>query len=336
MDVFDFRKKLYKRGLDAVDARQSRAQTLQEARDAERKDATAARRQMPSKPKERPEDAEDTWVQKVEMGFTHGIAAAAPAIGGALASGVKSWLEGKGFAAGVALDPMTVMTPIVGTVVSLKDKHYQIQQLSLEVNEALNYIKSVKGWIAKVDTCETDLIAIQIEDIERYIKHNFLNASSFLQRLIEADKRAMQVLKDANKDPGSTVQHLKELQSDMFLELWPDYYRTDLNARMLKLIEIVKTSMMESILRGYDPTPGPKVCAKPRVIKELQTAKEPSESSVSAFLQSSAVMATMSADHAATPSAPSAGGRKTRTRTRSQIRRPALERSQRKVHQQYF
>lgn len=332
------RRKQYKEALNPAQERMKRLLARQVARETALQSTFAAerRKRAATVVQKKDEDVGEA-VRVTEMGLTHGIFAAAPTIGGALASGVKSWWEGKGFAAGLAVDPTTVLPAMAGVVVGLKDKHYQIQQLALEVNEALNYIDSVKQWIAKVETCETDLIASQVEDMETYIEQNFLNGSSFLQRLIAVDRRAMEVLRNANKDPEGTIARLKEMQSDMFVELLPDYYRSDLNARMLKLIEIVKTSIMESILRGNEPKGVPQVCTKPRIIKELQVANEPSVSSVSAFLNSDAVLANHTSSYS--PSIIAAGGRRSQRRRTSRSRsrsRATSKRRQRKVHKQYF
>lgn len=336
------RRKQYKEALNPAQERMKRLLARQVARETALQSTFAAgrRKRVANVVSNKKDEDVGEAVGVGEMGLTHGIFAAAPAVGGALASGVKSWWEGKGFAAGLpALDPTTALPAVAGVVVGLKDKHYQIQQLALEVNEALNYIDSVKQWISKVETCETDLIASQVQDMQTYIEQNFLNGSSFLQRLIAADRRAMEVLRNANKDPEGTIARLKELMADMFLDMWPDYYRSDLNARMLKLIEIVKTSIMESILRGNEPQGVPQICTKPKVIKELQVAKEPSVTSVSAFLKSDAVLANHTNSYS--PSILAAGGRRSQTRKTSRSRsrsrsRSTSKRRQRKVHKQYF
>jgi hypothetical protein len=191
-----------------------------------------------------------------KTGLTHGITA-----------GVKAWWENK---------DATVLTGVAGAIMQTRAKHYQLEQLALEVNDALHYIGSVKKWVAKVHTCETHWIEEQVVVLEAYMQDNFLGTHSFLQNMMDLDRRAMQVLKEASKDPEEGVRAAQRVQLDTFLELWPEHYRTDLNARMLRLVEVMKESMMDSMMNGDGAAVPPGVCELRRpVVAALRVGQAP-------------------------------------------------------------
>jgi hypothetical protein len=149
----------------------------------------------------------------------------------------------------------------------LLDKHRQIEELSMEVNDALQYIASVKKWTARAHGCETDRISAYVGQLETYISDNFLDSTSFLQRMVETDRRAMDILHVPR--PKRWVQRVL---ADSFINLWPQFYRSDFIGRATRLVEMVEASMMEAQLSQGSPG---SACAVHESHPRLQVGKSP-------------------------------------------------------------
>lgn len=189
-----------------------------------------------------------------------------------------------------------------GAVAGLADKHYQLKQLTMEVNDAIYYIQNVKRWLSKTRTCNEADIGELVTEIEAFIHKNFISSTGFFAALKEADKRAMEALANMKTDRAGTIrraqQFFNDTLNDAYTSMWPEYYRADLAFHMVRLIELVKDSMMQAMLKKT--TRGSSSCrAKP---KPLKLAKEAfTEKDVLKFVS---------------PSSAAAGGRSTTGRRR--------------------
>lgn len=191
-----------------------------------------------------------SWVPYIAQGVTNAAHFAATNIGN-LAKGDYSYA--------------TLGLNAAQFVLKLRELHVQIEELAKEVNEAIHYIDNVEKWTARVETCDTPRIQEYIEDLRANIKDNYLNSTSFLQRLIDTDRRAMAVLKQTRD-----VHLAKRVMEDTFLNLWPEFYRNDLLGRMTRLVEMVKASIIQSLLKT-----APSACQTRKTLPKLRVEKAP-------------------------------------------------------------
>jgi hypothetical protein len=164
-------------------------------------------------------------------------------------------------------------------VLKLREQHEQIEELAKEVNEAIHYMDSVVKWTARVHTCDTDRINEFMEQMWVNIRTNYLNSTSFLQRLIDTDRRAMALLAETRDDPDPQRRKIlgERMMEDTFLNMWPEYYRNDLLGRMTRLVEMVKTSMIEALTKGREVATGPSACTARTTLPSLRVDDAPLE-----------------------------------------------------------
>lgn len=158
---------------------------------------------------------------------------------------------GTSLATGNVFDAVSHVAAAGGEAARVKDKRRMLAELVNEVNAALSFIVKVKQWLKRApQICAPERASIAgiVREVEAMIKTNFISTSSFLQKLKSADAKiakAIDAIHDGKKTPGVT-----EEVYDMWLSADPAYYRLELSAAMLRLVEKVKESVMDILMSG--------------------------------------------------------------------------------------
>lgn len=169
------------------------------------------------------------------------------AVGAVGVAGTAAWL-GPGLMAAAAVPP--VIHTMAGYLAAAKAKFLQHKHLVHELGEAQRYIYAVEKWMAAASSkfCQDNLRRILV-DVKANV--NALLHQSSGHFIVGIDKydaelaaliREGQIAVDGNKDSYDRwVKNLYQWGTNYW---WSDYYRADLSAHMIKLIEAVEGGIM--------------------------------------------------------------------------------------------
>jgi hypothetical protein len=182
------------------------------------------------------------------------------AVGAAAAAGAAGaaawWLP-----TGVLQPPSLSSVP--GFLATAKDKFLQHQHLVNELGEAQRYIHAVEKWMSATATkfCQDNLRRI-LADVKGNVSALLHQSSGhFISGIEKYDAELAAVIRRGQEaldgDRDSYLRWINNLYQWATNYWWSDYYRADLSAHMIKLIEAVESGVMAIMVNDITCPPMP-------------------------------------------------------------------------------
>lgn len=203
-------------------------------------------------------DDDPGFFEKVSHTYKRALGAAAAAG----AAGAAAWW-GRTLMSSVPEGTATAATGYAGYLAAVKDKFLQHKHLMNELGEAQRYIYDVERWIAAMTGkfCQDNVRRI-LADAKAHINQllhqpggHFIAGIEKYDAELAAMIREGHAAVDGNEDTYN--RWMKNLYHWGTNYWWSDYYRADLAAHMVKLIEAVESGIMATLIKDTTCPPLP-------------------------------------------------------------------------------